>query len=114
MSVRITNVTFGSLSCLSCLCIAAKYYIMWEKRVQRKTGKENILCMASETATMQASSDLETRCSEISEIGALPLLKESNFFAILCNVCGAACIHRLHEERQKTEKPLCISEFRIP
>lgn len=45
-------------------------------------GNENVLCMGSGTATMQASSDLEARCSEIPERGAQPLLKENNLSAV--------------------------------
>lgn len=59
----------------------------------RERGNENVLLMGSGTATTQASSDLEARCSEIPEIGAQPLLKENNLSAVHITLCVVLLVY---------------------
>lgn len=96
------------------LCIAVKYFIMWEKQpCRRERSNENTLCMGSGTAALQASGDPETRCSEIPGTGAQPLCKENNFFAIHVRLCVVLLVY-LGCTMKWAEKPLCVCEFRIP
>lgn len=113
-NVKIAGVTFGSLSCFSCLFVLQSNISLCKKReCGRERGNENVLRMGSGTATMQASSDLEARCSEIPE--AQPLLKENNFFAIHMRLCVMLLVY-IGCMMKWGQKPLCVCvcESRIP
>lgn len=84
---------------------------MWEKQeCGRERGNENILHMRSGTATIQASGDLDTRCSEIPGRGAQPLSKENHFFATHVRLCVVLLlyIYRLRDEVSR-KAPVCLS-----